>query len=262
MNFLKFFSNQDKIQYLLLIAFIWIFLTYTIKDDFNLNFVIRFLLLGIITYFILNISLSNKKQSENNLSDKLKLLRNFSLKLVDNKEIAYSSENPTNCLLLENMENDNEAILFFSKYLEFRNIVNYRAFNQSMLHYDKFLKIKNNLLNDTTLNNYKQIYDLLVFEKNNCLNEFASLNISFETKQIKINWDNLIDSNNKKIENALNELETLFKNHFDKIDFFLEKKYFNEPITQNSYPKLYEDDKLSGNIEKTKNYLENFTLYY
>lgn len=110
--------------------------------------------------------------------------------------------------------------------------------------------------------NYKQINDLLLFEKNNCLNEFSSLNISFETQHINYKWENLIIKDNNKFENALNELETLFKNHLDQINNFLEKKYYSEPITQNSYPKLYIDDNLSGNIEKTKNYSDNFTLYY
>ena len=260
MNFLKFFSNQDKIKYLLLFAFVWIFLSYTVKTEFTLNFIIRVCLLGILFYFILNLDLAKKKQTENNLADKLKLLRNYSLQIVNNKEIA-SSTNPTQFLSLSFIDKDENAILFFSKYLDLRNFVNYRAFNQSLIYYDQFLKIKNDLLTNKN-KNYKQVKDLLHYKKNRCLNEFASLNISFQTKQINYKWEQLITNDVNKIENALNELETLFNNHFDEINYFLENKYFNEPITQNSYPTLYIDDTLSGNIEKTKHYSDNFTLYY
>lgn len=61
MDFLRFFSNQDKIKYLLLIAFVWIFLSYAINTDFNLNFIVKVFIIGIIFYFIINLDLTKKK---------------------------------------------------------------------------------------------------------------------------------------------------------------------------------------------------------
>ncbi len=276
LNYTKYFSNFDVIKYLLLISILWIFLSFTLKQEFNLNFIIRFGIIICIVYYLLQIDLQKKHTSKNNIADKIKLLTNFNTEYIDNKEViqqqSQQKKKTTTDLInqefetgkkqiqIDNIEKNDDIVLFYSNNLNLRKI-NYKAFNQSMRHFDNFLKLKNDLLEKKN-SQYKQLLDLLKMERNNCLNEFASITISIETKEFNHGWEPILENTDSQIKEELSKLEKLFLDFFSEINEFLEKQYYNEPITQNSFPTFNLQDTISGDTTKTNQYSENFTLYY
>lgn len=264
LEFTKYLSNHDIIKYVILMSFIWIFFSFALQNQtFNLNFIVRSIIIMGIAYIVLNIDLTKKKSSKNNLEDQFKLLQYYNVKLVDNKEIIIENDkeiNKNKKLNLDMIKDNDEAILFYHRNLKLRNI-NFKAFNQSLLNFNNFLKLKNDLLEEKN-NNYKQVKDLLDMERKNCLNNFASININITTSHLNHSWETLLEMTEENIRNELMKLEKILLTHHEQIIKYLDKQYYNEPITQNSYPTYTISNNISGDITKTNNYSENFTLYY
>ena len=99
-------------------------------------------------------------------------------------------------------------------------------------------------------------------EHKNCLNNFASNNLSISTSHLNHNWEKLLNETETKISKELVKLEQMLLNYQNEINLFLEKQFYNEPITQNSFPTYTIHNQISGDITKTNSYSENFTLYY
>ena len=263
LDFTKYFSNQDVVKYVFLISFIWIFFSYTLQNQqFTINFIIRSVIIIGILYILLNLDLKKKKSSKNNFKDQFKLLEYYNIQIIENHETIIENDediNKNKKLTLDMIENDEEAISFFHRNLNLRKI-NYKAFNQSMIHFNNFLKLKNDLLEKKNTH-YKQVSDLLDMEQKNTLNNFASITINIKTSHLNHSWEDLLTEQENKITNELVKLEQILLNHHSEIKEFLKTQFYNEPITQNSFPTYTIENQISGDLTKTNNYSENFTLY-
>ena len=109
------------------------------------------------------------------------------------------------------IKDNEEAILFYYRNLKLRKI-NFKAFNQSLINFNNFLKLKNDLLEQKN-NNYKQIKDLLDMERKNCLNNFASINLNITTSHLNHSWETLLEMTEENIRNELIKLEKILLNY-------------------------------------------------
>lgn len=261
LGYIKYFDNMDYIKYGAIFSIIWLFLYKFLNLEFNLNFVIRTTLFCLIVYYLLNKDFNKKKLSEGNLLEKIKQLENYNLK---NETVKMGTRQVDNIhfypkIKLKFMKNNNNLILLYANNLELRDL-NLEAFNNSLLNCEQFLELEDKIYN--SLNpNYQQLEDLLKNKKTECLNQFASININIITKHLNYNYNKLIIEKENKIKKVLTELETILTQHQDKIEIYLEKKYYNQPLTFNSYPKHFLDNHVNNNITTTNDYSRNYSVY-
>ena len=233
------------------LSILWLFLSYSLKQEYNLNFIIRSVLFILITYYLFSKNFNKKKLSENNIKDKLKQLYDYDN--LKNEQKLYKK------LDLSYLEKDDNLILVYADNLNLRSI-NLEAFNNSLQLCNDFLKYCHSIMNKNI--NYKQYEENLIYAKNNCLNQFASINVSIKTKEYYHTYENIIKKNEYQIEKTLDRLNYILENYHLKIQSFLQKKFYNSELNSKSYPKHYLDNEVSGDITNTKTYSENFTLFY
>ena len=269
MNYLTELSNQQIIIYLIIINIVWIFLRFTIVQEFSINFFIRFSIVATISYIL--ITRNSQKHKINNLSKikKINLLKYFTTTFHNKKQIIKTSHindisdvedqinhettpnrfhSHSQPLQIEFIEKHEDVIDFYIKYIELRNI-NFKQFNYSLLHFNKVLELKQQLINSNSNSiNKKQLIDNLIKEKNSCLNELSSINVS-------------INNNNPDtkyiLNKALTELDKLlFTYYHHGISVF-----DNKNLHQLTYPKEYFNFTTSGNLNNTLDYSDKYTLY-
>ena len=142
------------------------------------------------------------------------------------------------------LEKHEDIINFYANNIKLRD-VNYKQFNNSLLHCNNFFKLIQ-LIKDTTYLK-KQLVDNMIQEKNHCLNEFASITISTNKYQQKIQLELII-------------LEKILYNHYNNVI----EMFNNDDLNIYTYPKEFfnfDQYTLSGNLNKTAEYSEHYTLY-
>lgn len=251
-NVTEYFSNFDYIKYGAILSLIWLFLSYSLKQEYNLNFIIRIILFIAIVYYLFSKNFSKKKLTEGNIKNKLKQLYDYGNE--QNIQKLYIK------LDLTYLEKDDNLILLFADNLELRKI-NLEAFNNSLQQCNDFLKYYHSIMEKENIN-YKQYEDNLILTKQNCLNQLASINVSIETKEYHNMYSNNTSKLEYKLETMLDNLNYILENYNLKIQSFLQKKFYNTELNSKSHPKHYLDNEVSGDITNTKTYSENYTIYY
>jgi len=280
-------SQKQLVQYLLLFCVIWISLRFFIKEEIQLNFFLRLLIVFIIFYFLAQQKL--EKQSVENLTKekKINMLKYFSTdyqkpdQIIDKSNINDISDienqinhketddrfhNEHQHLQIDFVEKHESVIDFYIKYIDLRKI-NFKQFNLSLVYFDKVLEIIDKLKVTNSIAK-KQLIDQLKQEKNNCLNEMASISVNIKksplsclyegSKTSHTNHSFNQDPNVILLNNALIELEKMLSHYYR---WGLSKFNNNDNINICSYPKEYFNFTISGNLKKTPNYSKYYTLY-
>ena len=222
----------DYIKYIIYFLVLnWFFQNYFVID-ISLNTIVRFLMIGLILYFVFIFNLKNKKEIGKKINDKIEIIK------APNLLHIYE---------------DVDAILLYSSILDLRDVNKY-SFNKSMKHYDNFIKIKNNILKNS-VKYPKNYYTILENEMNKSINALVSIGVGIPPS----GNSNDNDIKLKKLETFSKKLYKIFYNHIDDVNNFLQKKWKNEEKNIDSFPVHISN--IKPNMTKTKEYSKNYSIF-
>ena len=238
-NLKHYFFEFDYIKYILLFLIINWFLQKYFTNLITLNTLLRLLIVGGIIYFIFIVEYKKKKDLGKNIENNIDLIH------APNLSAIYE---------------DVDGILLYSHILEYRDLNKY-SFNESIKHYDNFMKIKKTILSGVS--HPKNYYEILEDEMNKCINALSSImvgnkdNYYYNKKEGK-NINNLKSSN--KLRNYIKKLYNVFQLHLNDVHQFL-KKEWNESKEKNINSFKLHLSNVKPNMTNTKEYSEHYSLF-